>query len=37
MAKRIGRDRLDTLIATLSDLESLHPDEDAARAAKEAA
>lgn len=37
VAKRLGRDRLDALIATLSDLESLHPDEAAARAAKEPA
>ena len=37
VAKRIGRDRLDTLIETLGDLESLHPDETAARAAQEAA
>ena len=36
VAKRIGRDRLDTLIATLADLESLHPDQ-AAAAAQEAA
>jgi len=32
VAKRIGRERLDTLIATLTDLESLHPDQAAAAA-----
>ena len=36
VAKRLGRERLDLLIATLADLESLHPDQAAARAAKEA-
>ena len=36
VAKRLGRDRLDLLIQTLTDLESLHPDQAAARAAKEA-
>ena len=35
VAKRLGRERLDTLIATLSDLEALHPDQAAARAAEE--
>jgi len=37
VARRIGRDRLDTLIATLADLESLHPDQEAERVAQEAA
>jgi DNA-binding MarR family transcriptional regulator len=37
VAKRIGRERLDTLVETLADLEALHPDEAAAEAAKEAA
>jgi DNA-binding MarR family transcriptional regulator len=37
VAKRIGRERLDTLIDTLADLEALHPDEAAALAAKEPA
>lgn len=37
VARRIGRDRLDTLIATLGELESLHPDEAALHAAQESA
>jgi DNA-binding MarR family transcriptional regulator len=37
VARRIGRDRLDTLIATLGELESLHPDEAALHAAQEPA
>lgn len=31
VAERIGRTKLDALIATLRELESLHPDRDAAR------